>query len=223
MKRLLPYLPKPAVIFIAGKRGGGKTAKAFDLSSALHRRFNIPVYCYKPKNVFLPRYFKEISLDPDKVSKQKNSVWLLDDAHLRRIEHLSVYARDWYMETNKLMDTLQTMSRQLDLYIIYTTQETTRIDKNIILGSDALILCEPSLLADRLERKEFLNIIKEAKTIFQSLPKAQRKTTAYILTSEDKILLKNIRLPYYWSNKLSKSFAGYFQKKKSKHVLTIKL
>ena len=206
MKRLLPYLPSPSIVFITGKRGSGKTAKAFSLASALHQKTGKPVYCHIPINVYLPSYFKPIDIHNPK----PNSIWLIDDAHLL------VHARKWYENTNILMDNFQTISRHLNVDIIYTTQETIRIDKNIIAGIDALVFCEPSLLAPQFERAAIHPLVEEAAKIFRRLPPHERKRTAYIITHSEKIILKNIKLPYYWSERLSKSFSNYLSRKREK-------
>ena len=215
MHRLLNYIPSPAIVFITGRRGSGKTAKAFSLATAMHNKYDKPVYCEKPRGVWLPSYFYQIDIR----NPNNNSIWLLDDAHIL------LYAREWWEEPHKLMDVLQSISRHKNIDIIYTTQQTVRIDKNIIAGVDAIIFTEPSLLSPQFERTQIIKFVKEANRIFRNLHPKDKKRTAYIITHEHKIILKNIKLPYYWSKSLSKSFSSYnvLEKKREKRpVLIIK-
>lgn len=213
MNRLLKDIPVGSSVGIGlGRRGSGKTAKAYSLATALHNRRNTPVYCFKPKNVFLPSYFKNMRrLDSKNSNKalwlpSHNSILLLDDAHLK------AHAREWFDDFNIMLDKLQTLARHRNIDIYYTTQQTSRIDKNIIAGVDYLVFSEPSILAPEFERKEIRSLTEEAAEKFKGLTQKEAWQTAFIVTHRRKFVLKDVKLPYYWSEGLSKTY-GEVEKK----------
>jgi len=148
-----------------------------------------------PKTFALPNYFKE-----HKGPFINNTVYLLSDAHL------SLYAREWGTDFNKTMDKLITISRHKDIDFILSTQETSRLDKNIITAVDAVIFKEPSLLASEFERPEVRKLVEEANEVFKPLGKKEKLETAYAITQTGRHVVTDIHLPFYWSNELSKRY-----------------
>ena len=93
------------------------------------------------------------------------------------------------------------------------------IDRNIAARADMLVFCEPSLLAEDSERLFIRKYVKEANVVFEGLTELEAKQTAYIVTHRHKFKLEKIKLPYYWSEKLSLSY-GKVQKRRL--VLSLK-
>lgn len=213
LKTLINSLPRPAVILIVGRRGSGKDVTAHETARILRSSNQKLVYIdLQPKKYNLPSYFKQF--------KQKfptDSILLLSDAHL------SLYSREWRTDFSKTMDKLQTLSRQRDIDIIYTTQQTRRLDINIVAGIDCIIFKEPSMLASEFERPEIRKMTETAQLWFKDRSKKIKWGRAVAFTPQGEHRIEYITKPYYWSEELSKAYGRELEIKPKQPTTTINL
>lgn len=196
LKSLAENLPKPSVILIAGARGSGKDVTAHQTARAIHTITRKQILIdLKPEQYALPLYFIEFE-----GQFYNNSIMLLSDAHL------TLYAREWGTDYNKTIDKFITISRHKNVDFIFTTQETTRMDRNIVTAVDAIIWKEPSTLAAEFERPEIRKLVLEANKVFEGKGKKEKWSLAYAVTQSGNHVITDIKLPFYWSEELSKRY-----------------
>jgi len=194
-------LPRPCTILIVGRRGSGKDVTAHVAAGILARaeypqQFRKQIYSnLDPDRYNLPGHFHKY-----KRRLPQNSVLLISDAHL------SLYAREWSMNFNKTMDKLQTISRHRNIDIIYTTQQTSRLDINIVSGVDCLIIKEPSLMAMKFERPEIRKMTEKAHKFFKGQTQKEKWRRAVAFTSIGILYIDYIEKPHYWTEKISKRY-----------------
>ena len=194
-------LPRPCTILIVGRRGSGKDVTSHQIAGILARAdypspFRKKVYSgMEPERYNLPSHFQKY-----KRRLPPNSVLLLSDAHL------TLYAREWGTPFNRTMDKLQTISRKRNLDIIYNTQQTRRLDINIVSGVDFLMFKEPSLMAMKFERPEIRKMTEQAYKFFEDQTQQEKWRRAVAFTSAGELHITNIEKPEYWTEKLSKRY-----------------
>ena len=205
----------PGIAIILGSRGSGKTALAHKLAEIYHENTDRKVYVFgfpQDKTHLLPEWMGLLN----DIDLPQHSVVLVHEAHM------SFHARRSMQDTNVLMDTLITISRHRDCTIIFETQQSFRLDKNIVAEADAIIIRYPSLLQERFERpfiKEFFN---EASKFFNRYVKTERfgegvlrkpdknkiLRIAYVFSKNYIGPIKNISLAKHWNEELSRIY-GY--------------
>ena len=129
----------PGIAIILGSRGSGKTALAHKLAEIYHENTDRKVYVFgfpQDKTHLLPEWMGLLN----DIDLPQHSVVLVHEAHM------SFHARRSMQDTNVLMDTLITISRHRDCTIIFETQQSFRLDKNIVAEADAIIIRYPSNL-----------------------------------------------------------------------------
>lgn len=218
LKTLIKSLPEPAVILIVGRRGSGKDVTAHQAARELSRcnTCKIPVYTkyiyvdLKPEKYGLPEYFRMFDR-----KFYESTIILLSDAHL------SLYSREWGTDFNKTMDKIQTIARHRNIDIIYTTQQTRRLDINIVAGVDCILFKEPSLMAYKFERQEIKDMTEQTKTYFSDKPKKWKWEHALAFTHTGIHKVENIKKPYYWTEELSKAYGMNVEEETG--VTTVKL
>jgi len=211
LKTLINSLPSPSVILIIGRRGSGKDVTAHETVRILSKTHGKFIYIdLQPKKYNLPSYFRRFT---EKFIP--NSILLLSDAHL------SLYSREWRTDFNKTMDKLQTISRHRDIDIIYTTQQTRRLDINIVAGVDCIIFKEPSMMAAEFERPEIRKMTETAQLWFKDRSQKTKwgRAVAFIQQGEHRI--EFITKPYYWSEELSKAYGKELEKKQPTTTIRI--
>jgi len=205
----------PGVVLILGARGSGKTALAHKLAEIYHENTDRKVYVFgfpQDKAHLLPEWMNLLN----DIDLPQHSVVLVHEAHM------SFHARRSMQDTNVLMDTLITISRHRDCTIIFETQQSFRLDKNIVAEADAIIIRYPSLLQERFERpfiKEFFTVAsrffnKYVKVmhvddgIYKKPDKDKILRVAYVFSKNYMGPLRDITLPKHWSEELSRVY-GY--------------
>ncbi len=194
-KEFLEALKKQSlIVIITGRRGSGKTALGFSILEFLKD---------SKRNIYaigieagLPKWIKK---EYD-LSKLKNdSIVLIDEAAL------SFSARESSKELNRLITKIMAVARHKNLSLIFITQSSAIIDINILRLADVIMIKEPGLLQEKFERKEIQQLYKKVKPIFRRIEKNKNKYT-YVYSDWFEGLIKN-RLPSFWNEKISKSFA----------------
>jgi len=213
LKTLINSLPSPSVILIVGRRGSGKDVTAHGTARILSREHKKIIYIdLHPKKYNLPSYFKRFT-----GKFVPYSILLLSDAHL------SLYSREWRTDFNKTMDKLQTISRHRDIDIIYTTQQTRRLDINIVAGVDCIIFKEPSMMAAEFERPEIRKMTETAQLWFKDRSQKTKWGRAVAFTQQGEHRIEYITKPYYWSEELSKAYGKEFEAKPKQPTTTVKI
>ena len=212
-------LDEPFVVLILGERGGGKTAlghlllelfsnqgkrkPAYIIGFPAHKKHLLPDWI-TPLDTF---YF------PD------NSVVLLHEAHFYL--HARRSMEGGHLEIDKLI----TISRHKNVDIIVETQQSFRLDKNIVAEVDAIIFRVPELMQEKFERPEVRWITKMAKEAFRPFVKeAVVKKNGKVIARYREILPEakkhafiyskkyvgmyphEIPLPSYWSDEISRAY-----------------
>ena len=212
-------LPEPFVVLILGMRGGGKTALGhylLELFSENGRRkpayiIGFPMH----KRHLLPPWITPL----DELYFPDNSVVLLHEAHFY------LHARRSMADQNIEIDKLLTISRHKNVDIIVETQQSFRLDRNIVAEVDALIFRVPELMQEKFERPEVRWITEMAKKAFEPyikeyvvkqngkvvgqyreiLPEAKKKAFIYGKNYVG-MYPHDIPLPSYWSDEISRAY-----------------
>ena len=183
------------IVIITGRRGSGKTALGFSILEFLkNSKSNIYVIGVEAG---LPKWIKK----ENDLSRLKNdSAVLIDEAAL------SFSARESSKELNRLITKIMAIARHKNLTLIFVTQSSAIIDINILRLADVIMMKEPGLLQEKFERREIQQLYKKVKPIFRRIRKNKNRYT-YVYSDWFEGLIRN-RLPYFWSERISKSFAG---------------
>ena len=107
---------------------------------------------------------------------------------------------------NKLFSKMLFISRHKSLSITLVTQNSSNIDVNAIRQADYLILKPSALLQKDFERKKIQEIYNNVQDHFDEYKNDKR--VAYIYSDQFIGFVKN-KLPSFWNDNLSKSFAGF--------------
>ena len=212
-------LPEPFVVLILGMRGGGKTALGhylLELFSEQGRRkpayiIGFPMH----KRHLLPPWITPL----DELYFPDNSVVLLHEAHFY------LHARRSMADQNIEIDKLLTISRHKNVDIIVETQQSFRLDRNIVAEVDALIFRVPELMQEKFERPEVRWITEMAKKAFEPyieeyVVKQDGKVVGRYRRIKPEALKKafiygknyvgmyphDIPLPSYWSDEISRAY-----------------
>lgn len=188
------------ITVVVGRRGSGKSSFGFSVAEYADkkkREVYIVGFPVEAKALF-PKFINIVK----KVEQVPNgSFALLDEAVLLH------GARNWHK--NHALTRIVDLARQKDLSLVFVTLNTAMIDTNILRAIDTLVLKEPSLLQEYMERpwfKKFLNIALEE---FGSLPETEDKRSwCYIFDGAFEGMTKT-KLPDFWSDELSKSWKDY--------------
>ncbi|WP_157727017.1 hypothetical protein [Thermococcus siculi] len=204
---------------ILGQRGGGKTALGhllLELFSDQGRRkpayiIGFPMH----KRHLLPDWITPL----DELYFPDNSVVLLHEAHFY------LHARRSMADQNVEIDKLITVSRHKNVDIIVETQQSFRLDRNIVAEVDALIFRVPELMQEKFERPEVRWITEMAKEAFKPYveeymvvqdgevvgsfrrikPEALKKAFIYGKNYVG-MYPHDIPLPSYWSEEISRAY-----------------
>lgn len=212
-------LPEPFVVLILGQRGGGKTAlghlllelfseqgkrkPAYIIGFPMHKRHLLPPWITPLDELYFP----------------DNSVVLLHEAHYY------LHARRSMAGQNIEIDKLITVSRHKNVDIIVETQQSFRLDRNIVAEVDAIIFRVPELMQEKFERPEVRWITEMAKEAFKpyveeyEVVKDGKSVGTYRIIKPEAlkkafIYGKNyvgmyphdIPLPSYWNEEISKAY-----------------
>jgi len=190
----------PSLVLVLGKRGSGKSALAYYLIE-IHR------YGLKPYVVGIPQ--SKQHLLPEWVGVASS----LEEAPLGAIvivdeAYLLYHARGSTTQESKEMVKLINLSRQKEQTIIFVTQESRSIDKNIASSANVIIFKEPGILQSEFERPELNHIAKKASVAF-ALINSKKQEWSYVYAPDTNFsgLIKN-ELPSFWTPELGRIFAG---------------
>lgn len=196
----LPLIQHPCVVVILGKKGSGKTALVYRLLELM--QWIAPVFVVGlPANVhkYLPDW---IEVQPSLDDVPQNSIVMVDESSLQYHSRSSMTAQA------KELSQILNLSRQRGQTLIFVSQESRHIDRNILSAADVLIFKEPGLFQSRFDRPELREIAAQASQAFQSII-GNRKEWSFVFTQTQGCvgLIKN-STPSFWNDKLSRAFAS---------------
>ena len=200
-EELAKLIPETGVILILGERGSGKSVLAYSILEYFCNKRNLFVFRF-PRPEILPSFI-QVTYDPD---FPDGGVVLVDEAYI------TFSARKAMSRKNKFIDMLNGLARQKDLLVIYITQDSTRVDVNIIRSADVLMIKRLSKRQVEFERKElksWLKKVKEAIDRIGSLEEIRRSVyvDSDIFGKEFSGIVRNcITLPSFWSEEISKAW-----------------
>lgn len=196
----VPIIQHPCIAVILGKKGSGKSALAYRLLELL--QWIAPVFVVGlPADVhkYLP---DSIEVQPSLDDIPPNSIVMVDESSLQYNSRSSMTAQA------KELSQILNLSRQRGQTLIFVSQESRHIDRNILSAADVLIFKEPGLFQSRFDRPELREIATQASQAFQAII-GTRKEWSFVFTQNKGCvgLIKNSR-PSFWNDKLSRAFAS---------------
>ncbi len=190
-------LDESLILAIAGRRGSGKSVLGFRLLENVHAKSGRPCFALGVKQSVLPSWIKSI----DDISQVANHGAVLVDEGA-----IAFGSRSSMTKKNKALGELLAIARHKDLTLIFITQNTGMIDKNVLNLCDTILLKEGSLLQEKMERSVMKDLYVTANKAISAVPSAERKPYCYIFDAEFEGLAQ-ASLPSFWSAKVSKNQA----------------
>lgn len=188
-------IKKSLIVVIAGKRGSGKSTLAFRLLENGFNKTNKKCYAIGVEREVLPTYIKVVT-NIDQVAP--NSILVVDEAGI------TFNARDSQNKGNKSVSDLMMVARKKDCTLIFVTQNTGTLDRNIMRLVDVLMFKESSLLQEKFERRQVIPFFEESKAHFDNYDTNERIKYVYIISDIYKGF-NQVALPSFWNEKISKS------------------
>ena len=197
-------LPLPSVALVTGRRGAGKSAMSYWLLEYLSKEYGVPAHVIgipKGKYHLLPPSIIPLEMD-DLDDLPENAIIFFDESALL------FYSREWKEDSHALMDKLLSISRQKNQIIIMATHSSRKLDIALVADCDALLCKEQSMLTSRLDRKEIRQLSEQAMEEFKRIPEKERKKFTYVYCHTFEGSMLENPLPSFWSEELSRAFAG---------------
>lgn len=185
------------ILAVAGRRGSGKSVLGFRLLENIHAQSKRPCFALGVKQSVLPSWISEVT---DLESVKNGGVVLVDEGAV------SFNSRESMSKKNKGLGELLAIARHKDLSVIFITQNTGMIDKNVLNLCDTIILKEGSLLQEKMERSVMKDLYKRANEELNKIPAQERKPYCYVFDAQFEGLITT-SLPSFWSQKVSKNQA----------------
>ena len=195
----LALIQHPVVIVILGKKGSGKSALGYRILE--YFRWTSPVYVVglpADAHKFLPDW---IGVKPALKEVPPDSIVMVDESYILH------HARSSMTAQAKALSEMLNLSRQRNQTLVFVSQESRQIDRNILSAADVIVFKEPGMLQSRFDRPELRDIAKEAKLAFTTV-KGDKRSWSYVYApTADYIGLMENQVPTFWNQKLSRAFA----------------
>jgi Zonular occludens toxin (Zot) len=190
----------PSLVLILGKRGSGKSALAYYLLELF--RYGLKPYVVgipQAKQHLLPEW---IGVASSLEEVPFGAIVIVDEAYLL------YHARGSTTQESKEMAKLINLSRQKGQTIIFVTQESRSIDKNIVSSANVIIFKEPGILQSEFERPELNHLAKKASEAFASINGNKQQWSYLYAPDTDFSGLISNELPSFWKPELGRMFAS---------------
>jgi len=182
------------ILLIFGKRGSGKSGLGFKILENIHSKTKRKCYVLGIDKVLLPKWIKSTE---DVESVPNGGVILIDEGAI------SFGSRDSMSSKNKELSKLMAIARHKNLTLIFVTQNTGLVDRNILALTDALFIKEGSLLQMEMERHEIKKFYEKSNNYLKKI-QGSKKKYAYLIDSDFEGVLTS-KLPSFWNEKISKN------------------
>ena len=192
------YSNKSTIGLVLGSRGSGKSALGLRLLENIAAKKKRSVYAMGFDEATLPAWIfcsKELGSLP-------NGAFVLVDEG-----GIAFSSRQSMSGANKLLSSLILIARHKDISVLFISQNSANLEINAIRQADYLLLRKPSLLQIDFERKKIGEIYGRIAGGFDQLPEEGKHST-YIYSDEFEGYVSN-KLPSFWSQAVSKSFASF--------------
>ena len=133
----------------------------------------------------------------------QNSLGLVDESYTL------FHSRTSSSDRARTLSNLINLSRQRGITLIFISQESRQVDKNIVSSADIIIFKNPGILQLEFERKELRKIAEEAKKMFDAINNRDKNKWAYVYAPRSNFIgmLEN-SLSSFWTPSLSKAYAN---------------
>src|SRR3989338_364801 len=182
------------IVLIFGKRGSGKSALGLRILENIMAKTTRRCHVLVIDERLIPSWIEPIN----NIQEAKSSSAILIDEGA-----ITFNARESMKGANKELSKIMAIARHRNLTIIFITQNTGMIDKNILKLSDSLMIKEGSLLQLEMERPEIKKFYAKSKELIDKAHDNKIKYI-YVVDSEFEGLLKHT-LPSFWTDQLSKN------------------
>lgn len=182
------------VTLVFGKRGSGKSALGFKILENIHSKSGRKCLVLGVSEAVMPSWIDSID---DVESAENGSVVLVDEGAV------AFGSRESMASKNIGLSKLLAIARHKNLSIIFITQNTGMIDKNVLKLADVLMIKEGSLLQLEMERPEMKKFYEKAAKSFLDL-KGEKKQYVYVIDSDFEGVISH-SLPSFWSEDISKN------------------
>ncbi len=190
----------PCVMCVIGRRGSGKTALGF-------RILEIFRYHAWPKFVVgtqpsarhqLPTWIRPIS-----------SLWDLPVGAIALIDEAQLNYGIRGSETDRRdLAQILSLSRQRDQLLIFISQQTRAISREIVAAADVLIIKSMHPHQIKFERAEFEDAFQTAQGKLSEMTGDSRQYSYVHAPDDDLEMVMQSHEPAFWSEELSKLYAG---------------
>lgn len=201
IERKKNIIQHPSIILIIGRRRYGKSALGFSILENFHNERKLATYAVslpKEKHYLLPDWITPVETVEE---LPDNCVAMIDEGALK------YHAYMWGAKETVVMDRMISVSGQRDQTFIFITHTMRKFAITLLLDVDILLCKNPSLLHSRLERSEVRKLVDKVAKEFNKLPRDEVKKNTYVISDDFDGFIRN-KLPSFWSEELSKSYAG---------------
>jgi len=190
----------PSIILIVGRRGSGKSATA-DRLLELFRFGPKPYVVGVPtsKQYLLPNW---ISIVPTLEEVPPGAIVVIDEAYI--LYHARRSTTKESLEMSKIIN----LSRQREQTILFISQESRQLDKNIVGAADVIIFKDLGLLQLQFDRPGLTPLATKAKDAFATISGDKRRWSYLCSLDTDFSGLIENELPSFWTPGLSRMYAG---------------
>jgi hypothetical protein len=122
---------------------------------------------------YLPEW---IGIKPELQEVPPDSIIMVDESYILYHALSSMTAQA------KALSQMLNLSRQRSQTIIFVSQESSQIDRNILSAADVIIFKELGMLQTNFDRRELREITKEAERAFKTV-KWDKKRWSYVYSS----------------------------------------
>lgn len=203
--KITDAITHPSITLILGDQGSGKSATAYHLldhaeqSGVSAHVVGMP----EAKWPLLPGHIVPLA-SLEAAMDTTDSALLVDESYML------LHARDPGKAANKLMSKLLGVHRQRGQSWIFVAQGSWKLDINMVREADAIIVKHPSQYQADFERPQLRAVVEKARSLIDPAwlsDEAEGKKWAYV-HSPRYIGALTVPLPPYWTEGLSKAWAG---------------
>jgi hypothetical protein len=189
------------IAVVVGRRGSGKTSLGFATVEEARKRNKECFIVGFPEEAkkYLPGYVQII----EELKDAPNGAFVMMDEAV-----LQYNARMWRQGKHMGLLEIIDLARHKDLSVVFLAINTAMLDPNILRSIDTLIIKEPSLLQEFMERPFLKKFISKVMKEFQNIKPEDRNKYAYLFDDKFEGIVAT-SLPTFWSDDISKSWKDY--------------
>ncbi|HIH58490.1 MAG TPA: hypothetical protein HA294_00630 [Nanoarchaeota archaeon] len=187
------------IALILGQRGSGKTALAFKIAEDAYARTGKNVYCVGFPKTQLKELPEWITIINNLENCKEDSFIIVDEAGVQ------YHPKEFQSIKSKSLHDILALARHQGQSIVYTTQNSANLNRDIVRQADSIILKKPGLVQAGMDRSPLQYMIQEAADYFRNKADKEMLTQAYVFDEFYKGGITTL-LPTFWSSSLSKAW-----------------